>query len=153
MSDAKVVRPMRAQLTSIGALERLTSQAVDEWLDTQLGPGILMINAACGCADRVARPGVALAMRHGNRPKRFATVFAGLDHAATARVRARFAHIPPSSPSVALFMDGVAVDFLPRERIEGRTAQQVGDELMAMFDAHFGVAEPPQPARGVQLPP
>jgi hypothetical protein len=32
------------------------------------------------------------------------------------------------------------VDFLPRGRIEGRTAQQVRDDLVAMFDRHFASA-------------
>ncbi|MBZ0152108.1 MAG: BrxA/BrxB family bacilliredoxin, partial [Planctomycetes bacterium] len=48
------------------------------------------------------------------------------------------AHIAPSSPSVALFKDGAVVDFLPRYRIEGRTAEQVAQDLMAMFDQHLG---------------
>jgi putative YphP/YqiW family bacilliredoxin len=38
---------------------------------------------------------------------------------------------------VALFVHGKLVDFLPRHRIEGHTAQQVSSELVAMFDEHF----------------
>ena len=46
-------------------------------------------------------------------------------------------HIPPSSPSVALFKDGAVVDFLPRLRIEGRSAIDVERDLVAMFEKHF----------------
>ena len=34
---------------------------------------------------------------------------------------------------MALLKDGQVVDFLPRHRIEGRSAEQVCDELVAMF--------------------
>ena len=44
---------------------------------------------------------------------------------------------PPSSPSVALFKDGAVVDFLPRLRIEGRSAIDVERDLVAMFEKHF----------------
>ena len=84
----------------------------------------------------MARPGVGIAMQSGARPERFATVFAGQDKEATSRARGHFAHIPPSSPSVALFKDGAVVDFLPRHRIEGRSAQDVASDLVAMFEKH-----------------
>lgn len=140
MYNPEVVRPMRAELTSIGAKELLTAPAVDEWVDDKAHSGLLVVNSICGCAAGMARPGVAMAMQHKNRPERFATVFAGQDQDATARARSRFGNIPPSSPSVAVFKGGVVVDFLPRQRIEGRTAQQVRDDLVAMFDKHFAPA-------------
>jgi len=140
MYNPEVVRPMRAELTSIGAKELLTAQAVDEWVDDKAHSGLLVVNSICGCAAGMARPGVAMAMKHKNHPERFATVFAGQDQEATARARSRFGNIPPSSPSVAVFKGGVVVDFLPRQRIEGRTAQQVRDDLVAMFDKHFAPA-------------
>ena len=136
MYNPEAVRPMRAELTAIGAVELLTPQAVDAWIDDKTS-GILVVNSICGCAAGMARPGVGMAMKHANRPVRFATVFAGQDQEATAQARSRFGNIPPSSPSVALFKGGVVVDFLPRQRIEGRTAQQVRDDLVAMFDKHF----------------
>ena len=64
-------------------------------------------------------------------------MFAGQDKDATSRARGHFAHIPPSSPSVALFKDGAVVDFLPRLRIEGRSAIDVERDLVAMFEKHF----------------
>jgi putative YphP/YqiW family bacilliredoxin len=39
-----------------------------------------------------------------------------------------------------LFKDGEVVYFLPRHRIEGRSAEQVADELSRVFDEHGAVA-------------
>jgi putative YphP/YqiW family bacilliredoxin len=127
---------MREELTRIGFQELLTPGAVDAWIDEKGHTGLLVINSVCGCAAGMARPGVRMALQHASRPQRLATVFAGQDKDATAKARARFAHIPPSSPSVALLKDGAIVDFLPRHRIEGRSAEQVCSDLIAMFDKH-----------------
>ena len=135
MYDPVMIQPMRDELTRIGAKELLDPQAVDQWLASCKGTGLLVINSVCGCAAGMARPGVALAMQHKNRPTHFATVFAGQDKDATARVRANISQ-PPSSPSVALFKDGKLIDFLPRARIEGHSAQDVAASLTAMFDKH-----------------
>lgn len=137
MYDPQMVAPMRAELTALGAEELLTTDAVDRWVADK-GSGLLVINSICGCAAAMARPGVRLALQHRVRPARLATVFAGQDKEATARARGHFAHIPPSSPSVALFADGKVVDFLPRSRIEGRSAEMVAQDLVAMFDRHLG---------------
>ena len=138
MYDPELVRPMREELTTIGFQELLTAQAVDAWIDDKKQTGLLVINSVCGCAAGMARPGVRMALQHGVKPQRLATVFAGQDKDATAKARGRFAHIPPSSPSMALLKNGEVVDFLPRHRIEGRSAEQVSAELVAMFDKHFG---------------
>jgi putative YphP/YqiW family bacilliredoxin len=138
MYDADQVRPMREELTAIGFQELLNPAAVDAWIDDKHQTGLLVINSICGCSAGMARPGVRMALQHAVRPQRLATVFAGQDKDATARARGRFAHLPPSSPSVALLTDGAVVDFLPRNRIEGRSAQQVCSDLVAMFDKHLG---------------
>ena len=139
MYDPDQVRPMREELTSIGFQELLTPSAVDAWID-DASSGLLVINSVCGCAAGMARPGVRLALQHANKPQRLATVFAGQDKEATAQARSRFGHIPPSSPSVALFAHGKVVDFLPRNRIEGRSAQEVCSALVAMFDKYLAKA-------------
>ncbi len=136
MYDPDRVRPMREELTTLGFQELLTPSAVDAWIDDQAHSGLLVINSVCGCAAGMARPGVRMALQHAQRPQRLATVFAGQDKEATAQARARFGAIPPSSPSVALLKGGAVVDFLPRSRIEGRSAEQVCAELVAMFDKH-----------------
>lgn len=140
MYDPDQVRPMREELTTIGFQELLTPGAVDTWIDDKAFTGLLVINSVCGCAAGMARPGVRMALQHAQRPQRLATVFAGQDKEATQKARSRFAHIPPSSPSVALLKNGEVVDFLPRSRIEGRSAQQVCSELVAMFDKHCAKA-------------
>ena len=140
MYDPDMVRPMREELTTIGFTELVTPAAVDAWMDDKGQTGLLVINSVCGCAAGMARPGVRMALQQGTKPQRLATVFAGQDKDATAKARGRFAHIPPSSPSMALVKDGQVVDFLPRHRIEGRSAEQVCGDLVAMFQKHCGTS-------------
>ncbi|MBX3463517.1 MAG: BrxA/BrxB family bacilliredoxin [Planctomycetes bacterium] len=137
MYDPELVRPMREELTRLGAEELLTPETVDAWVADRERTGLLVVNSVCGCAAGMARPGVALAMQHPRRPERLATVFAGQDREATARARQHFGAIPPSSPSMALFRGGQLVAFLPRHRIEGRSAADVGRDLEAMFEQHL----------------
>ncbi|MCA8966439.1 MAG: BrxA/BrxB family bacilliredoxin [Planctomycetes bacterium] len=136
MYDPELIRPFREELTRIGAKELLTAPEVDAWL-AEGGSGLLVINSVCGCAAGSARPGVGIAMQHPTRPERFATVFAGQDKEATAQARAHFADVPPSSPSIALVVDGKLVDFLPRHRIERRMPQEIAQDLVAMFEKHL----------------
>jgi len=131
-----LVRPMREELASAGFDELMTAEDVDRLLDEKQGTTLLVVNSVCGCAAGMARPGVRLAIQQSPRPDRLATVFAGQDLEATARARARFSQIPPSSPSMALFKDGELVWFLPRHRIEGRDALAVAADLRAAFAAH-----------------
>jgi putative YphP/YqiW family bacilliredoxin len=135
----EIVQPMRQELTELGAEDLRTAADVDRWVADQKGTGMLVINSICGCAAGAARPGVAAALRHRLRPETIATVFAGQDQEATDKARS-YIDLPPSSPSVALFKHGKVVDFLPRARIERRTAEEVGKDLAAMFDKHFASA-------------
>ncbi len=131
-----LIRPMREELTSAGFSELTTAEAVDRLLDETQGTTLVVVNSVCGCAAGGARPGARLAIQESPRPDRLATVFAGQDLDATARVRARFGDIPPSSPSMGLFKDGELVWFLPRHRIEGRDALAVAADLRTAFAAH-----------------
>ncbi len=135
-----LVRPMREELTSIGVQELTTAAQVDEWMNDKTGTALLVINSVCGCAAGMARPGVRMALESGAKPDRVATVFAGQDLEATARARAHFADVPPSSPSMAVFKDGELVYFLPRHRIEGRSASQVAADLTNAVAEHSSVA-------------
>lgn len=134
-----LVRPMREELVAAGFRELLTPADVDESLGEKSGTTLLIVNSVCGCAAGMARPGARLALQEGPRPDRLVTVFAGQDLEATARARAHFADLPPSSPSMALFKDGALVWFLPRHRIEGRDALDVATDLRAAFAEHCGV--------------
>lgn len=134
-----LVRPMREELVAAGFRELLTPADVDESLGEKSGTTLLIVNSVCGCAAGMARPGARLALQEGPRPDRLVTVFAGQELEATARARAHFADLPPSSPSMALFKDGALVWFLPRHRIEGRDALDVATDLRAAFAEHCGV--------------
>lgn len=131
-----MVKPMRQELTSIGVEELTTADQVDQWMSRREGTGLLVVNSVCGCAAGMARPGVRIALGGQHKPDRVATVFAGQDMEATAKARGYFGDIPPSSPSMAFFKDGELVYFLPRHRIEGRSAEQVADDLMTVFEQH-----------------
>ena len=128
-----LVKPMREELTAAGVEELLSADDVDRWMNESSGTALLVVNSVCGCAAGMARPGVRAALEHGPRPDRVATVFAGQDVEATARARAHFPDIPPSSPSMAVFKDGELAFFMPRHRIEGRSAEDVAGDLVAAF--------------------
>ena len=137
-----MVKPMREELVAAGFEELYTPADVDRFLGEKSGTALLVVNSVCGCAAGMARPGVRLALQGGVRPDRLGTVFAGQDLEATARARAHFADIPPSSPSMALFRDGELVWFLPRHRIEGRDALAVASDLAAAFAEHCAAPAP-----------
>ena len=132
-----MVQPMREELVQAGFAELRTPEEVDAFLAVRGASALLVVNSVCGCAAAHARPGVRLAVQHPAAPRRLATVFAGQDLEATARARGHFADIPPSSPSIALFKDGELVYFVPRHRIEGRSAEQVAADLTAAFERHL----------------
>ena len=131
-----IVNPMRQELTSVGVQELTTPEDVDTFMNEKDGTAMLVVNSVCGCAAGMARPGIRAALEHERRPDRVASVFAGQDLEATARARGYFDDVPPSSPSIAFFKDGELVWFMPRHRIEGRTADDVAADLRAVFDEH-----------------
>lgn len=133
-SSPLMVLPMREELVRAGFAELRTPEEVDAFMADHDGAALLVVNSVCGCAAGMARPGVRLAVQHPTAPRRLATVFAGQDLEATARARSHFADIPPSSPSIALFKNGELVYFVPRHRIEGRSAEQVAADLTAAFE-------------------
>lgn len=131
-----MIRPMREELTRLGAEELRTADDVDRALGEQKGTLMVVVNSICGCAAGKARPGVALALNHPVRPDRVATVFAGADMEATDKARAYFTGYPPSSPSIALLKDGRLVYMMERRQIEGRGPQEIAQELTKAFDEH-----------------
>jgi putative YphP/YqiW family bacilliredoxin len=128
------IGPMRAELTRLGVIETKTPQEVDKILAPGSGTVMMVVNSMCGCAAGGARPGIALALRHSVLPDKVATVFAGGDIEATARVREHLKNFPPSSPSVALFQDGKPVFMLHRHQIEGRDPVAISKSLTQAFD-------------------
>ena len=129
-----LIAPMRAELTSLGVKELRTPAEVDEVVATTPGTVMIVVNSVCGCAAGKARPGIALALRHGVKPDVVATVFAGADLEATARARELFTGHAPSSPSIAMLQAGKLVYMLERRQIENQTAETIAQELTTAFD-------------------
>jgi putative YphP/YqiW family bacilliredoxin len=128
------IGPMRQELTRLGVQETRTPEEVDALLGSHPGTVMMVINSMCGCAAGRARPGIALSLTHKIVPDKVATVFAGGDLEATARVREYLHDYPPSSPSVALFRDGKPVFMLHRHQIENRDADEVAKSLTEAYD-------------------
>jgi putative YphP/YqiW family bacilliredoxin len=137
MYPEELVKPFRAELTNIGFAELKTPAAVDKHLTEAKGTTLLVINSVCGCAAGTARPGVALSLKYADKaPDHLATVFAGADIEATAKVREHTLPFPPSSPSIALFKDGELVHFVERHHIEGRPAEVIARHLADVYDEY-----------------
>ena len=132
-----MVNPMKQELTTVGFEELTTSEDVDAFMEAKPGSALLVINSVCGCAAGQARPGVRIALEGEATPDKLVTVFAGQDVEATKQARSYFPDIPPSSPSMALFKDGELVYFIPRHRIESRSAEDVAADLSAAFERYF----------------
>lgn len=131
-----MIRPMREELTRLGAEELKTVEDVDRSIGESKGTLMVVVNSICGCAAGKARPGIARALQHDVRPDRVATVFAGADIEATEKARGYFTGYQPSSPSIALLKDGQLVYMMERRQIEGRGPEQIAEELKQAFDQH-----------------
>jgi len=136
MYDERFVTPMRQELTSLGVEELRTSDEVDAKLKDGKGTTLVVVNSICGCAARMARPAVAMALQHEKKPDHLTTVFAGQDAEATERARSYFTGYAPSSPQIALLKDGKIVFMLERWQIEGRPANAIADDLVEAFEEH-----------------
>jgi putative YphP/YqiW family bacilliredoxin len=125
---------MRADLTRYGVEEARTPADVDRLLSPDGGTVLMVVNSVCGCAAGRARPAVGMALQHPQRPSRAATVFAGGDEAAVARLRGILSAYPPSSPSMALFQNGKPVYVIHRSDIERREPGEIAKLLTEAFD-------------------
>ena len=136
MYDERFVTPMREELTRLGVQELRTVDEVDARLKDSKGTTLVVVNSICGCAARMARPAVAMALQNATKPDHLTTVFAGQDADATNRARGYFTGYPPSSPQIALMKDGEVVFMLERWQIEGRSAHAIAEDLVGAFDEH-----------------
>jgi putative YphP/YqiW family bacilliredoxin len=136
MYPEELVQPMRAELTQIGFEELKSVDEVDERL-TEKGTTLVVVNSICGCAARMARPAIRMALESAPaKPEHLTTVFAGQDREATDRARGYFTGYAPSSPSIALLKDGQLVFMLERWQIEGRPAPAIAQDLATAFQEH-----------------
>lgn len=136
MYPEMLIAPMRQELTRLGVQELKTPDEVQATLSDTSEPTLLVVNSMCGCAARNARPAVALALQNAKKPAKLATVFAGQDQEATAAARAFIHGYPPSSPSIALLKDGEVAHMIPRHQIEGRTAEDIAQDLVEAFNRY-----------------
>jgi putative YphP/YqiW family bacilliredoxin len=134
MYDEMMVEPMRRELSTLGIVETRTSDAVEKYLAPAEGTVLVVVNSVCGCAAANARPGVSVAMQHSKKPDQAITVFAGNDAQATAKARSYFVGYQPSSPQIALIKDGDVVFMLERHQITGRSAEEIGAEIIENFE-------------------
>lgn len=137
MYPEELVKPMKADLTSIGFEELLTAEDVDNHLGDREGTKLLVFNSVCGCAAGTARPGVIAAVQSSaKKPDKLLTAFAGFDQEAVAKAREYTMPYPPSSPSIALFKEGELVHFVERHHIEGRPAEVISNHLKEVFEEY-----------------
>jgi bacilliredoxin len=137
----QLIVPMRQDLTQYGVQEARTAEEVNRLLAPGSGTVLMITNSVCGCAAGKARPAIGLALNHPNRPDTAATVFAGADIDAVARVRELLPGVPPSSPSMAIFRDGKPVFALHRFQIESSDAGTIAKMLTEAFDQHCVTAK------------
>jgi|SRR5581483_9721160 len=137
----QLIAPMRADLTQYGVSEARTPEEVDRTLAAGSGTVLMIVNSVCGCAAGKARPAVGMALKHAAHPDTTASVFAGADLEAVARVRELLPGVPPSSPSMALFRDGRPVFVLHRHQIESRQAPEIAKLLTEAFDQYCVTAK------------
>jgi len=131
-----MIKPMREEVTRLGVEELRSVADVDAALAESTGTSLVFVNSVCGCAAGMARPALAMALRHQVKPAKLYSVFAGQDLDATARARSYFGEYQPSSPSVAVLKDGEVVAFVHRHQIEGRHPDQVAALLTQAFDSY-----------------
>ena len=130
-----MVKPMQAELTSVGFQDLHSAEAVNEALKAE-GTTLVVVNSVCGCAARNARPGAAMSLEGAKKPDHLITVFAGVDKEAVAAAREHMFPFPPSSPSIALFKNGELIHMLERHHIEGRPAELIADNLKDAFNEY-----------------
>lgn len=130
----QVTQPMRDELTQAGFTELTTGEAVAEFMNQAEGYTFVVINSVCGCAAGLARPAAIHAVASSDKkPDATVTVFAGQDKEATAAMRELLTDYAPSSPSMALFKGKEVVHFIPRERIEGHSVEEIMENIQQSF--------------------
>ena len=136
-----LMQQIKNEVTRLGVRELRTPDEVDALLKGQRGTALVFVNSTCGCAGGVARPALAIALRHSVKPDTVATVFASGDREATARARDFFSGMPPSSPSFALLRDGQLMCMIHRSDIEISEPNTIAEALIAAFDRYCAPQE------------
>lgn len=135
--DSAIVQPMRDEIIAAGFEEVRTPQMVEDVLSKKNDESVLVfINSVCGCAAGSARPGVIQALQNKIIPDRLITLFAGMERDAIDHLRDNYlGAYPPSSPSMAIVINGEVKFMMPRYDIESRSPEEVAEILTEQFDA------------------
>ncbi len=130
----EVVKPMRAELVQAGFIELKTEDDVHSFMTNVQGTTLVVINSVCGCAAGLARPSATQAVITSDKtPDQLVTVFAGQDREATQTMRDYFPELDPSSPSMVLLTNKKVSHFIPREKIEDHSMEDIIENLKASF--------------------
>lgn len=135
MYPPELVKPMQDELENVGFTSLHSAQEVENALKKE-GTTLVVVNSVCGCAAGTCRPGAIASLKFDKKPTNLVTVFAGVDTEATAKARENMIPFPPSSPSIALFKDGVLVHMLERHHIEGRPAEVIAANLAGAYEEY-----------------
>ncbi|WP_066192473.1 MULTISPECIES: BrxA/BrxB family bacilliredoxin [Gracilibacillus] len=130
----EITQGMRDELTTAGFNELNTPEAVEQFMDSNQGTALVVVNSVCGCAAGLARPAAVRSLAHNKKPEQLVTVFAGQDREATNKMREYFEGVEPSSPSMAIIKDGELQHFIPREQIEGAEVEDIIQQLTNSYD-------------------
>lgn len=137
MYDQNAVQHMRDELVAVGFNELLSSEEVENAINTNDDKTTLvMINSVCGCAAGSARPGISQALQNEIIPNKLFTGFAGQEKEAVEKIRELVGGFPPSSPSIALFKNGEVIHFMQRHEIEGKLPEEISDYWREVFNNH-----------------
>ncbi len=135
MYPLELVKPMQQELENSGFTSLHTVEEVEKAINNE-GTTLVVVNSVCGCAAGTCRPGAITSLQFDKTPKNLVTVFAGVDKDATEKAREFMIPFPPSSPSIALFKNGVLVHMLERHHIEGRPAEVIASNLAAAYEEY-----------------
>ena len=124
---------MRLELVNNGFTELFSVSEVEKALSENTS-ALVVVNSVCGCAAGNARPGVVASLKNSKKPDKLYTVFAGVDKEATDAARSRMSPFPPSSPSIALFINGELVHMIERHHIEGRPSTLISENLIEAYN-------------------
>jgi putative YphP/YqiW family bacilliredoxin len=133
MYPEELITPMKSELEKAGFTSLSTVKEVENAIKKD-GTTLVVVNSVCGCAAGTARPGAIASLNFEKAPTNLVTVFAGVDKDATNKAREFMIPFPPSSPSMALFKDGVIVHMLERHHIEGRSADMIAANLIGAYE-------------------
>ncbi len=135
MYPLELVKPMQQELENSGFTSLHTVEEVEKAINNE-GTTLVVVNSVCGCAAGTCRPGAIASLQFDKTPQNLVTVFAGVDKDATEKAREFMIPFPPSSPSIALFKNGVLVHMLERHHIEGRPAEVIASNLAAAYEEY-----------------